>query len=89
MITLVANPSSRSGHGRRLWPFWQKALSRTGRPHAFLETTSYADCVDKAEQAARTGDTVVAVGGDGTLNAVISGVLQASETLPGPDFGVL
>ena len=83
MIALIANPSSRSGRGRRLWPLWLRELERSGRPFSIRETASREDCEAKAQEAARPGATVTAVGGDGTINAVITGMLRAARELPG------
>lgn len=90
MITLIANPASRSGRGKRLWPFWRRALEEARIPHVFQETASAADCMDKAEQAMAAGhgpsapataqatSIVTAIGGDGAINAVMNGMLRAS-----------
>lgn len=78
MITLLANPTSRSGRGKRLWPLWRRTLEQANRPHAFLATASNGDCMEKAAQAATGGGIVTAVGGDGTINAVIDGIMRAS-----------
>ena len=81
MIALIANPSSRSGRGRRLWPLWLRELERSGRPFSMRETVSREDCEARAQEAARPGTIVTAVGGDGTINAVITGMLRAAKEL--------
>jgi len=52
-----------------------------------VETTHRGHAHDLAEQARRDGlDVVVALGGDGTINEVVNGLLSAG---PGPDVPIL
>jgi diacylglycerol kinase family enzyme len=82
---LILNPGSRGGRGRLHWRAWEERLDRTG---AALDRRPTAS-LDHARELARdgAGDVVVAVGGDGTINAVLDGLLQS----PRPDrpMGVL
>ncbi|MBP7275383.1 MAG: hypothetical protein KBA51_04185 [Kiritimatiellae bacterium] len=74
----MMNPGSRSGRGRRLWPIWEKLLSSSG---CELEPCITTD-LDHARELAREcrgADAVIAVGGDGTINAVLDGVLQSGR----------
>lgn len=77
-ITLVMNPSSRSGRGRRNWPVFDDPSCRR------LVTTGPDDLLRRV--AADDAGTVVAVGGDGTINLVINAALRRS---PPPRLGVL
>ena len=96
MITLIANPASRSGRGKRLWADWEGALLNQGVNYVLRTTTSIADCREQARRACRDSSIVVAVGGDGTINAVISGMMagraeraRAGSGRPFPPLGVL
>ena len=83
MITLIANPSSRSGRGKRLWPLWCDMLQRSALPFDICTSTSREDCEKKARNAVIAQDApVTAVGGDGTINAVISGVMSEAPDVP-------
>ena len=83
MITLIANPSSRSGRGKRLWSLWCDTLECSSLPFILHESTSREDCEKKARDAVISRDTpVTAVGGDGTINAVISGVMREAPGVP-------
>ena len=84
-MRLIMNPGSRSGRGRRRWPRWLQQLGTAG-VHTDL-------CVTTSPEHARmlamdpSADTVVAVGGDGTINAVLDGLLQSER--PQRPMGVL
>ncbi len=89
MLILIANPSSRSGAGKTLWKTWERALAERGVPYALLVTASREDCEEKARRACHDGATPVAVGGDGTINAVLAGVGRAAEEDAARPMGVL
>ncbi|MHC5040043.1 MAG: diacylglycerol/lipid kinase family protein [Planctomycetota bacterium] len=83
---LILNPGSRSGRGKRRWEGWKRALSRAG----FSFTCAVTQGPGHARRLARESvnvDSVVAVGGDGTLNEVLDGILQSER--PGRALGVL
>lgn len=80
------NPSSRSGRGRRLWEYWKLGLSQAGVEYEIDETRGPGDGRILAEKT--TGNcVVVAVGGDGTINEVLDGVVRSGN--PGLRMGVL
>ena len=85
-LLLVLNPGSRSGRGRRRWAFWMAGLRRAGLPFETAETRSLRHAREIA-RAARAFDAVVAVGGDGTINAVLAGLADAR--VAGQRMGVL
>jgi diacylglycerol kinase family enzyme len=83
---LIMNPGSRSGRGKRLWDTWEAALRRAGADFECCLTRS----LDHARSLAKEpsgADAVVAVGGDGTINAVLDGILQSDR--PDRPMGVL
>ncbi len=84
-MRLIMNPGSRSGRGQRRWPQWQDLLRKAGMAIDPRITESMAHARDLADDAA--ADTVVAVGGDGTINAVLDGLLQSER--PDRPMGIL
>lgn len=68
-ITLFLNRASRSGRGRRNWPLF---LEQGFRAQYSDDGTDFP-----ARVAADDGDVAVAVGGDGTINLVINGIMNA------------
>ncbi len=77
----IVNPASRSGKTGRTWSkLWQ--IVQQVWPHSvdFQLTQRPGHGIDLARQAAGQGvTTVIAVGGDGTVNEVVNGLLTAPE----------
>ncbi len=78
-LRLVMNPGSRSGRGRNLWRIWDNLLRSAGCETECCPTESLAHARDLARNG-RDADAVVAVGGDGTINAVLDGILQSGRS---------
>jgi diacylglycerol kinase family enzyme len=74
-MLLIMNPSSRSGRGRRLWPEWRRGLGARGIAFDCAETGHPGHARELA-RSAPAGCMPVAVGGDGTINEVLDGVMQ-------------
>lgn len=76
-ILLIANPAAGSGRVRRQWENLLASLRRRSlaADHVFTERPRHA--VELARQLSDRFDVVVAVGGDGTVNEVATGVLLA------------
>ena len=73
-LTLIMCPRSRSGRGRRLWKYWLDRLDSYGIDYSVVET-EYAG--HAREIAYMAESDVVAVGGDGTINEVLDGVVSS------------
>ncbi len=77
-MKLVMNPSARSGRGRGLWEEWLAGLRSAGCELETVITYRPGDGINAARET--VGDcTVVAVGGDGTINEVLDGIMQSSN----------
>jgi len=78
-VLLIMNPGSRSGKGKRLWRFWESSLKAKGIIFDSVITTRTGHGVELAKNA-KDYATVVAVGGDGTINEVLDGVIQSGRS---------
>jgi len=80
---IIVNPTAGRGNGRRSIPAVRAAMTHLGADLDLIQTERPGQAIEIARQAA-TGDheTVVAVGGDGTVNEVATGLLQAAGDGP-------
>lgn len=93
-LALIANPTAGVSAGR---PNKQRTIEASAREfekrgfqvELYLEKSSLA-VEAKAAQAARDGvSTIVAAGGDGTVNAVVNGLMKSGASLEELALGVL
>lgn len=78
-ITFIVNPRAGGGVLRRRMRRFAAALPHSGLQYD-VQTTAYrGHAVDLAREAAKRSDVVVAVGGDGTVNEVVSGMVQSGR----------
>ena len=89
MILLIANEKANWGSGR--WKVRQAADFLAGQGlHASVLTTQYAGHARElaATAAAQGIDTVIVIGGDGTVNEVINGLLASGQDYR-PGIGII
>lgn len=82
-MILIMCPTAHAGKARRSWPYWRQRLEHAGIAFETRETRYPGHAFELARQAR---ETVVAVGGDGTINEVLNGVLAGGH---GVHMGVL
>ncbi|HEX7897560.1 MAG TPA: diacylglycerol kinase family protein [Planctomycetota bacterium] len=89
-IVIIANPVSGSGKGLRLARAVSDLLQAQGEAPEIAETEAAGDARRIAEDSV-TAATVVAVGGDGTVNEVLNGLAAgpALAMIPGGTANVL
>lgn len=74
---IIVNPAAGGGRTRRLWPALRDRLHRLGLEFEVGETTGPGIATVMARAAVRDAwPLVVAVGGDGTVNEVINGLID-------------
>ncbi len=79
---IIVNPISGRGAGERSIPFIQKSLSDAGFDIDLVKTERPCHATELAQKAVADGfGIVVSVGGDGTANEIINGLMTAKETL--------
>jgi YegS/Rv2252/BmrU family lipid kinase len=84
----VVNPNSANGSTARQWPQIEALLKAAIGPFEHAFTKAQGDATPLASQAAKDGcDLVISVGGDGTNNEVVNGLLAENMPAPGPTLG--
>jgi YegS/Rv2252/BmrU family lipid kinase len=87
---LIVNPRSRGGSASRQWPQTERRLRAILPPFDTAFTASAGDATRLAAEAVGRYQVVVAVGGDGTTNEVVNGLVGREDTVPsGVALGVL
>lgn len=81
-LHLVINPNAGTRQGRRLLPDFISAFSRAGYLCTVCCTEKRGDAVEFTREFAGEADLVAVSGGDGTLNEVITGLLQGGHHTP-------
>lgn len=84
MIGFIVNPASGNGNGRKVWETIERTLGAGQRPYIVRHTGQPGDAIRFAREMARLREceAIVAVGGDGTLNEVAAGLLEAGAEVP-------
>jgi diacylglycerol kinase (ATP) len=78
-FTFVVNPRAARGKGAAVWHAIQSELNGRGIRYEHLETKCHGDATPLARDA--RGGTVVSVGGDGTINEVLNGIIGNGRPL--------
>lgn len=76
-IMVIVNPIAANGRVGRKWPSVKEFLEKKGVPFSFALTQYPAHAIALAAEAVEKGfKTIVAFGGDGTLNEMLNGVFR-------------
>jgi diacylglycerol kinase (ATP) len=89
---LIVNPTAGRGAGEQAVPRIERILDRLGAEYDLMCTESRWHAVELAHRAASSSayDVIVAVGGDGTFNEVLNGLMRVrQEGGESPAVGVL
>ncbi|MEZ4371619.1 MAG: diacylglycerol kinase family lipid kinase [Polyangiaceae bacterium] len=88
---VIVNPKAGSGRAAAKLPEIRRALKDAGVDFEIRETQGPGHATELLNEARRAGvETVAVVGGDGTLNEVSQGYLDAKgEALPGPRLSLI
>ena len=84
MLGIIYNPMSRKGFNRHRVEDIRRILDEHNFPYEYRETECPLDGIRVAREMSETCDTIVSVGGDGTLFEVVNGAHDKGVT-----FGIL
>lgn len=84
----VVNPNSRNRQTKKIWPDIEKLLKENQINFEYQFTKAPLDAIEIAKNAALSNfDIIVSVGGDGTNNEVLNGIMMSnSNKLPALGF---
>lgn len=86
-IVAVLNPVAGGGKALGLLPQINDELQKLGRPYRIHVTKAPGDAISAARRFASEGaGLILSVGGDGTLNEVVNGILESGVRVP---FGLV
>jgi diacylglycerol kinase (ATP) len=80
-FTALVNPISGGGHAAAKWEPLTELILRAGADVKVVLTLSQEHAVESATEYSTAGDVVVAVGGDGLVRDVATGVVAAGGTM--------
>ncbi|MET0794660.1 MAG: diacylglycerol kinase family protein [Polyangiaceae bacterium] len=89
-LRVISNPTAGSGSAQRRLPELKRLLENRGIQAEFVETRAPGDATRLVHEARGDGvECLLVMGGDGTLNEVSQGYIDAhGEPLPGPDIAL-
>jgi YegS/Rv2252/BmrU family lipid kinase len=80
-VIFIVNPIAGGGSGRSSLPLFQDFCSANHIPYETVETQFPGHAVSIAKDYAQTDKIVCAVGGDGTVSEVVTGLIHGKATL--------
>ncbi|MBM3128367.1 MAG: diacylglycerol kinase family lipid kinase [Chloroflexi bacterium] len=87
---VILNPISGHHNGEKVWQQIETALRAGGLAFDLARTTAPRAAVALAENARRSGyETIISVGGDGTVSEVVNGMMRASKSAATGTLGVI
>jgi len=81
-VGFIVNPAAGAGRGGPRWAELERSFRQSGTQEKILFTSRPGEGVSLAQRLARECEVVMAVGGDGTIFEVASGILLSGATNP-------
>jgi len=78
---VIVNPSAGRGDVSKFIPQLREMLSRKGISFELVVTRSPGHAIELAREGTKQFQTIVAVGGDGTINEVVNGIMGTDAVL--------
>lgn len=78
-LLFIINPIAGGGKSKRLIPIIEEKMKEYGIKYEMEFTTKPKEAIKIAEEKSKTYNTIVAVGGDGTVNEVAKGLINSKK----------
>ena len=76
----IINPNAGNGRGERDWPVIRELIDKTNIPYTHVMTQARGHAIDLVQEHIPLGfRRIIVVGGDGTLNEVLNGIMNQQE----------
>ncbi|KPU26750.1 hypothetical protein TR13x_08760 [Caloranaerobacter sp. TR13] len=83
-VCFVVNPVAGKNRARNLIPYIKEKMKKTDIKYKIIETTKPKEAIEITKNALGKGfDIIVAVGGDGTINEVMIGIVEMGKGILG------
>ncbi len=80
---VIVNPTAGNGRGKKKWSKFSRWLSKAGLEHIHVFTKGHGDATVLAQNAIAEGyRKIITVGGDGTNNEVMNGIIGQTNVSP-------
>jgi YegS/Rv2252/BmrU family lipid kinase len=82
---VIYNPIAGNGRALEHWPLVESALREAGADFTVAATNAPLEARELAQHAPQEFSRIIAIGGDGTINEIVNGLMLASkerETIP-------
>ena len=76
---VIYNPIAGNGRAQEHWPQVESALLNAGVDFSVAATNAPLEAREFAQQAPQKYSRIIAIGGDGTINEIVNGLMRASE----------
>ncbi|MHA1880400.1 MAG: diacylglycerol/lipid kinase family protein [Candidatus Heimdallarchaeota archaeon] len=76
-MKIICNPTTSGGRAKKKWPKYEQSLKEAGFDFEVEWTKKSRHAIEIAREASKSHKLIVAYGGDGTINEIVTGIGQA------------